>query len=126
MREFTEAEKQELQSKIRDQQERRLRGSESESPNAKYWSLAFILFAVALNVIILLLFRSLGHEQFYLLVITLLALLDHIATHFAKQGWKKRLLKTVEWVSIVSVLAYVAYQVWIRFATKLTVTLVRG
>ena len=122
MRPFTEAEKQQLRAKIKDQQERRLKGSENVSPNKKYWSLAFIFCAVVFNVILFLQFRRFGAEQLYILVITLIALFDHIAAHFVKQAWKRRLLKTVEWVLIAAALAYIVYQVWIRFATKLTVT----
>ena len=122
MRPFTEAEKQQLRAKRKDQQERRLKGFENVSPNEKYWSLAFVFCAVVFNVILFLQSRRFGTEQLYMLVITLIALFDHIAAHFVKQDWKRRLLKTVEWVIIFLALAYVAYQVWIRFAPKLTAT----
>ena len=123
MRQFTATEKQQLQSKIRDRHERWLKRPEKESPNAKYWLLAIILFAVAFNVIIFLIYRSFGADQLYLLVIMLMALFDYIASYFATRGWKKRLLKMVEWVFIVTTLAYVVYQVWLRFVAKPTVTL---
>ncbi len=123
MRQFTEAEKQQLQEKIKDYQERRLKGSESESSNAKYSFLILILIPSSLIVINLLVFRSFGIEEFGVIVIILLALFGHIATHFAKAGWRRRLLKTVERVFILLALAYIAYQVWLRFAVKLTVTL---
>ena len=123
MRQFTEAEKQQLQDKIKDQQERRLKGSENVSPNAKYSFLILIVIPVSFIVINLLVFRSFGIEEFGLLVITLLALFEHIAVHFTKAGWGRRLLKTVERVFIAAALAYIVYQVWLRFFAKLTVTL---
>ena len=126
MRQFTAVEKQQLRSKIRDHKERRLKRDESQSPLAKYWTLVIILCAVVVNLFIFLRFQRIGHEQFYLLVITVIALLDHLADEFAKQGWKRRLLKLTEWVLIILAFSYVAYQVWIRFADKLSATLVGG
>lgn len=123
MRQFTEAEKQQLRAKIKDQKERRLKGFESESSNAKHSFLILILIPLSLIVINLLVFRSFGIEEFGLLVITLLALFEHIAVHFTKSGRRRRLLKTVEWVFIAAALAYIVYQGWLRFFAKLTVTL---
>ena len=126
MREFTANEKQQRRAKIRDHRNRRFWGAKSDSPLAKYLTLAIILCAVAVNLFIFLRFQRIGHEQFYLLVITVIALLDHLADEFAKQGWKRRLLKITEWVLIILAFSYVAYQVWIRFADKLSATLVGG
>lgn len=126
MREFTANEKQRLRAKIIDHRKRRFWGAKPESPLAKYWTLAIILCAVAVNLFIFLRFQRIGHEQFYLLVITVIALLDHLADDFAKQGWKRRLLKITEWVLIILAFGYVAYQVWIRFEDKLSDTLVGG
>ena len=120
MRQFTESEKQQLRIKIRDRQERRVKPSESESRREKYAVLIFGLIPLALIVISFLIFRRIGHELFYTLVITVIALLDHIADYFAKRGWKRRLLKIAEWVFIVLAFSYVAYQLWIRFGSKLT------
>ncbi|MDE0299384.1 MAG: hypothetical protein OXN17_12185 [Candidatus Poribacteria bacterium] len=123
MRQFTAVEKQQLRSKIRDQQERRLKRGERESPNAKNWSLAIILFAIGINLIIFLKFRRFGYEQFYILVIMVIAQFDHLADHFFKQGRQRRLLKIAEWGLIILAFAYVAYLVWTRFASKLTTAL---
>ena len=120
MRQLTDAEKQQLQAKIYDQQERRnltvreiarrRDGKKRETPAWKYGFLGVILCLLAVNVIHLLNRRQLDFDQFGVLVVALMLLFNHIADYFTKTGWQRRLMTTVARVWLVLVLVY---GVWI-------------
>lgn len=131
MRVFTDAEKQQLQAKIEDEQERqqalresiqiekekeskRSRGVISTVLSYKYSMLGFILFLIVLNIFLLLPPRNYDSHSFLGPVVTLMLLLNHIAYQFAEKGWFNRVMKTVAWTWIVFVWAYILWIFWIK------------
>ena len=122
MRQFTDAEKQQLQIKIKDEGERQKQAvrelarrndgtpKKRVSPAWKYGFLGVILCLVAFNVYILLNMRNLGFDQFGGLMFVLWILFDHIAVYFTKTGWQRRVMTTVARIWFVFTLAY---GVWI-------------
>ena len=132
VRQFTEAEKLQLQSKIRDHQEWRLGATKSESPpgtfahRGKYAFLSVILCLLAFNVAFLLNARNLTFERFGNLGVALVLLFSHLADNFAKPGLNGCLLKTVYWICGLLTGAGLTYRFWSPYAAKLTVTLLGG
>ena len=132
VRQFTETEKQQLQSKIRDHQEWRLGATKSESPpgkfahRGKYAFLGIVLCLLTFNVAILLNARNLTYERFGNLGVALVLLFSHLADNFAKPGLNRRLLKTVYWICGLLTGACLTYRFWSPYAAKLTVTLLGG
>ena len=133
MKTFTDAEKQQLQTKIKEEQERqralresiqiekdkeskRRRGIISTALSYKYSMLGFILFLIVLNIFLLLPLRSYGSHTYLVPMVTLMLLFNHIAYHFTKKGWPSRVMKTVAWVWIVFVWAYIFWLLWIKVA----------
>ena len=123
MRVFTDAEKQQLQAKIKDEQERqrvlkeiaqienekeskRSKGIISTALSFKYGLLAIIIFLLVWNVATLLKWRNFGYDQYLNLAVALMLLFNHIAWHFTKKGRLSRVMKTVAWIWIVFVFAY--------------------
>ena len=122
MRVFTDDEKQQLQAKIKDEQERqralkeiaqienekeskRREGIISTALSYKYVMLGFLLFLLIGDVILL----PPQHYDYhsYLGPITLLMVLFyHIAWHFTKKGRLSRVMKTIAWLWMVFVVAY--------------------
>ena len=131
MKVFTDPEKQQLQSKIEDEQERqrilreniqieqekkskRSRGVISTALSYKYGMLGFILFLIVLNIFLLLPLRNYGSHTYLVPMITLMLLFNHIAYHFTKQGWINRVMKTIAWTWIMFVWAYILWIFWIK------------
>ena len=131
MKVFTDAEKQQLQAKIENEQERQraLRESiqienEKESKRSrdiisaafsyKYGMLGFILFLIALNIFLLLPLRTYDSHTYLLPMVTLMLLFNHIAYHFTKKGWINRVMKTIAWTWIVVGWAYILWIFWIK------------
>ncbi len=128
MRQFTEAEKRQLQIKI-DDQERKHRivreivrkGKETKITDLigavwKYGFLAIILCLLGVNVIIHLYVRqyiSDRHITVINLAVVLMLLLNHVAFHLTKTGWLSPVMKTVACVMTVSGLAYTTYVYWL-------------
>ena len=115
MRVFTDAEKQQLQAKIEDEQERqrvlkeiaqienekesqRSKGVISTAFSYKYGFLVFILLLIVLDIHLLLPLRHYDPHSFLALVVTLMLLFNHIAYQFTKRGWLSRVMKTVAWI----------------------------
>ena len=127
MRIFTNAEKQELQSKIREEQERqrvleeriqiekekeakRSRGVISTVLSVKYGFLLVILCLLAFSVWALLPFGwRIDFSGNLSLGVVLGLLFNHIAWHFTKKGRLSRVMKTIAVVWMVFVLAYMLW-----------------
>ena len=124
MRVFTDAEKQQLQTKIEGEQERqrtlresiqiekdkeskRRRGIISTAFSFKYGFLLLIICLLVWNVTALLEQRNSDYIQYGNLMVTLALLFNHIAYQLTKRGWLSRVMKTIAWIWIVFVLAYI-------------------
>lgn len=121
MQTLTDAEKQQLQTKIKDEQKRqrvlresiqiekdkeskRRRGIISTVLSYKYIMLGFLLFMLIGYVILLPPQYYSSHN--YLGPITLLmVLLNHIAWNFTKRGWPSHVMKTIAWIWMIFLLA---------------------
>ena len=123
MRVFTDAEKEQLQAKIADEQERqrvlreiiqiekekeakRSRGIISTVLSYKYGFLLLILFLVVWSVDPLMKWQNFDRFQFSSIVVPLMLLFSHIAYQFTKKGWLSRVMKTIAWIWIVFGCAY--------------------
>ena len=122
MRVFTDAEKQQLQAKIKVEQERqrvlreitqienekeskRRKGIISTVLSYKYLMLGFLLF-VLIGYLIVLPPQSYNYHSYLAPITLLMVLLNHIAWNFTRRGWPSRVMKTIAWVWIVFVCAY--------------------
>ena len=123
MRVFTDDEKQKLQAKIKDEQERqrvlreiaqienekeskRKKGIISTALSYKYGFLVLIICLLVWDVTSLLERRNSGYDQYGSLIIVLMLLFNHIAYQFTKKGWLSRVMKTIAWIWIAFVWAY--------------------
>ena len=123
MRVFTDAEKQQLQAKIKDEQERqralkeiaqienekesnRRKGIISTVLSYKYGFLALILCLLIWDIRLLLERQNFDYDQYGGLIIVLMLLFNHIAYCITKKGWLSRVMKTIAWVWIVFGFAY--------------------
>ena len=124
MRVFTDAEKQQLQAKIKDEQERqrmlkeiaqiesekeakRNKGIISTALSVKYGFLLVILCVLALSVRAMLPFGWRSYPPAYLSFMVVLGVLfNHIAWHFTKKGRLNRVMKTVAWAWMLFVVGY--------------------
>lgn len=107
MRAFTDVEKQQLQAKIRDRAVATRFGTSNLS---KYGFLAVIIGLLVFNVLLLLMGRNFGYDQYAGLVVTLMLLFHHIASHFRPS----RVMKTI--TRFWGVFAW-AYLVWCLYVT---------
>lgn len=129
MKQLTDAEKQELEAKIKDEQKRQqtLRESNPDLPESfeaasaktgivrkftsrrlwKYGFLGVVLCLLAFSVMNLLTSRNFGYDQYGGPVIALILLFNHIAYYFTTEGWKSIVMKTVAWVWIAFGLVYI-------------------
>ncbi|RKU12918.1 hypothetical protein C6502_05040 [Candidatus Poribacteria bacterium] len=122
MKTFTDTQKEQLQGKIQDEQERqrvlreslqiekdkeskRRRGIVSTAFSYKYVMLGFLLF-VFIGYIIVLPPQSYNYHSYLAPITLLMVLFNHIAWHFTKRGWPSRVMKTIAWMWIVFVCAY--------------------
>ena len=129
MRVFTDAEKQQLQTKIEDEQERqrvlkefvqtekekeakRRRGVISTAFSFKYGFLLLIICLLIWAAASLLERRNFGYDQYGSLIIALALLFNHIAYQLTKKGWLSRVMKTTAWIWAVFSFAYIF---WIEF-----------
>ena len=136
MKQLTDAEKQELETKIEKEKERQqaLRESNPDLPESfeeasaetqgmrrlvpkylwKYGFLVVIFCLLAFNVVLFFKGRdSSSAKAFNLnLMVALMLLFNHIAYYFTTKGWKSWLMKTVAWVWIVLVFVYM-YISWV-------------
>ena len=115
MRQFTDAEKRQLQSKIKDQQERhnqavreiarRRDGKKRESPAFKYGYLVFMILLLTFSVYILLKGDLSVLHRYSTVIIMLGILFNHIADYFTKTGWQRRVMVTAARICYVFGLA---------------------
>ena len=122
MRVFTATEKQQLQAKIKDEQERqrvlkeiaqiesekeskRSKGIISVALSYKYIMLGFLLF-VLIGYLILLPPQNYSYHNYLGPITLLMVILNHIAWNFTKRGWPSRVMKTIAWIWIVFVCVY--------------------
>ena len=123
MKQLTDTEKQELETKIQKEKKRQqaLRESNPDLPETfeaasaktgivrkfgprrlwKYGFLVIVFGLLAFSVINLLRSRNFGYDQYGNLVIGLGLLFFHIAYYFTTKGWKSVVMKTVAWVWLV-------------------------
>ena len=131
MKQLTDAEKQELETKIQKEKERQqaLRETNPDLPETfeeasaktgivrkflpkrlwKYGFLGIILCLLVFSVINLVKSRNFGYDQYGALVIGLILLFNHIAYYFTMEGWKSVVMKTVAWVWIAFGLVYILW-----------------
>ena len=124
MRAFTDIEKQQLQAKIKDEQERqqvlkeiaqieeekeakRMKGIISTAFSFKYGFLVLIIGLLIWNVASLLKWQNFDYDQYGNLIIALVLLFNHIAYQLTKRGWLSRVMKTIAWIWIVFGFAYI-------------------
>ena len=123
MRQFTDAEKQELQAKIEAQQERQNQAVEEFARTMgrnffvlgsfwKYGFLGVILCLLAFNVILVLIwedpsFDQYAHPKYAGLVVALMLLFNHIAFYLTNKGWQSHVMKTVAVIWLVLGVAYI-------------------
>ncbi len=136
MKQLTDTEKQELETKIEKEKERQqaLRESNPDLPESfeaasaetqgirrlvpkylwKYGFLVVILCLLAFNVVLFFKGRDSSSEKAFNLnlMVALMLLFNHIAYYFTTKGWKSWLMKTVAWVWIVLVFVYM-YISWV-------------
>ena len=123
MKQLSDTEKQEFETKIKAEQERQqtLREKDPNPPEdsnetsagttftlsyiGKYGFLAFILCLLAFNVFILFKWQF-EYDEYLVLMVTLMLLFNHVAYYLTTKGWKSVLMKTVAWVWIVFVFVY--------------------
>ena len=119
MKQLTGTEKQEFEAKIKDERERQrtLRMNPNRPTVSteieftfnllwKYGFLALILCLLAWSVFIFFKQWDFGYDQYGGLMIALTLLFNHIAYSLTTKGWKSVVMKTVAWVWIVLVFAY--------------------
>lgn len=124
MKQLTDTEKQELEGKIKDEQERQqtLREMYPSPPENskevsaetgftssylwKYGFLALILCLLAYGLFLQIKWRKFEYDEFTNLVVPLMLLFNHIACYLTTKGWKSVVMKTVAWVWIVLGFAY--------------------
>lgn len=131
MKQLTDAEKQQLETKIEEEKERQqaLRESNPDLPETfeeasaetgivqrfrlnylwKYGMLAIILCLLAFNVFQFLKWKNFGSNEYLNinLVIALMLLLNHVAISFTKTGRKSRVMKIVAGIWAVLGLVYI-------------------
>ena len=129
MKQLSDTEKQELETKIKDEQERQQVLFQEMNPNTpttltgnkftpsnlwKYSVLGSILCLIVFNVF---LFVMSGNSEFnkYIvklnLMVALMLLFNHIAFNFTKTGWKSHVMKTVAFIWIAFVFTYIFWVV---------------
>ncbi len=136
MRQLTDAEKQQLEGKIKKEQERQqtLREKNPDLPESfekasaktgfarkislkhlwKYGLLGLIFCLLAYNVFRFLTWHNLGSNRLFNLniLVALMLLFTHIGFNFTKTGRKSRVMKTIACVWIVLVFVYI-YISWV-------------
>ncbi len=129
MRQLTDTEKQQLEGKIKKEQERQqtLRETNPDLPESfekasaktgflretvpnalrKYGMLGLILCLLAFNIHHLLKYRDFVYDEYGNLMIALMLLFNHIAYNFTKTGWKSRVMKTIAWMWVALGFVYI-------------------
>ena len=139
MKQLTDTEKQQLERKIKEEQERQqtLRETNPDLPESfektsakrglirgivpdflwKYGFLIIILCLLAFNVFLFFIAQDFDLKSvIYLnLMVALGLLFNHIAYNITTKGWKSRIMKIVAWVWIVLVFVYIYVSGVVRF-----------
>ena len=129
MKQLTNTDKQQLETKIEEEKERQ-RTLRERYPNSsensketsagtefgssylwKYGFLALILCLLAYGLFLQFKWRKFKYDEFGGLVVPLMLLFNHIACYFTTKGWKSIVMKTVAGVWIVLGFAYF-FWVW--------------
>ena len=114
MKTFTDAEKEQLQTKIKDEQERqralresiqiekdkeskRSKGIISRALSYKYVMLGSLLF-IFIGYLIVLPPQSYNYHSYLAPITLLMVLFNHIAWNFTKRGRLSRAMKTIAWI----------------------------
>ena len=132
MRPLTQAEKQQLRFKIKDLRNHRIGVAKSRSSLdsyaylGKYVFLGGLLCLCALNIYLLLNYRSLSYDRFGGLGVALLLLFSHLADNFAKSRLNRRILKTVYWLCVLLTTTCLSYPLWSPYTEKLTFAVLGG
>ena len=135
MKQLTDAEKQQLEGKIKKEQERQhtLRETNPDLPESfekasektgllrktvpnalrKYYMLGLILCLLVLNVLHLLKYQDFAYGEYGNLIIALMLFFNHIAYNFTKTGWKNRVMRTVAGIWIVLGFVYIFWGIWV-------------
>ena len=129
MKQLSDTEKQELETKIKDEQERQqvllqemnlntrttsTRNKFTPSNLWKYSVLGFILCLLVLNVFLFLMSGNSEFNKYVVnlnLMVALMLLFNHIAFNFTKTGWKSHVMKTVAFTWTAFVFAYIFWVV---------------
>ena len=124
MKQLSDTEKQELETKIKDEQKRQqtLREMYPNTPEDsketsavtgftssylwKYGFLAIILCLLAYSLFIQFKWWDFSSDKFTGTVLALMLFFNHIAYYLTTKGWKSVVMKTVAWVWIVLGFAY--------------------
>lgn len=124
MKQLTDTEKREIETKIKDEQERQqtLREKYPNPPENskeapaitgfvssnlwKYGFLSIILCLLAFNMFIFFRWQDFDYDSFLGTVVGLMLLFNHIACYLTTKGWKSIVMKTVAGVWIVLGFAY--------------------
>ena len=72
----------------------------------KYGFLVLIICLLVRNIATLLEWRNSSYNQYGNLIIALALLFNHIAYNFTKKGWLSRVMKTIAWIWLGVVWAY--------------------
>ena len=119
MKQLIDTGKQEFEAKIKDERERQrtLRMNPNRPAVSteieftfnllwKYGFLALILSLLAWGVFIFFKRWDFGYDQYGGIMIALMLLFNHIAYYLTTKGWQSVVMRTVAWVWIVLVFAY--------------------
>ena len=136
MKQLTDTERQELETKIQKEKERQqaLRASNPDLPESfeeasaktgifrefvpgffwKYGFLVLLLCLLAANVLVFFKGQDSDSKTFFNLnlMVALMLLFNYVAYYLTTKGWKSRVMKTVAWVWMVLVLVYM-YVSWV-------------
>ena len=130
MREFTDAEKQQLKAKIETEQERQQAIQEviqnDEKRSAKTWFVPSnlwrygflwgVLCLITFNAFLLLKWTGSSHVPYVNLVVAFGLLFHHIAFYFTKTGWPSLVMKTTATIWVVFAGAYAGWALYIQLA----------
>ena len=89
-----------------EKESKRKKGIISTALSYKYGFLVLIICLLVWDVTSLLERRNSGYDQYGSLIIVLILLFNHIAYQFTKKGWLSRVMKTIAWIWIAFVWAY--------------------
>lgn len=90
----------------KEKEAKRRRGIISTALSFKYGFLVFTIWLLIWNVTSLLKWQNYGYDEYGNLIIALMLLFNHIAFCITEKGWLSLVMKTIAWVWIAFVWAY--------------------